>query len=435
MSPTDRGREGAAGSGDHDQVACGSRARSGTDHPVATVDAAPLLSRRGVASVVEALACRGRDVRFVGGCVRDLLADRDIADVDVATPDPPAVVTGLLEDRGIKVVPTGLSHGTVTAVVRGRGIEITTLRVDVATDGRHAEVAFTSDWQADASRRDFTINAMSLRPSGDLFDYFGGRRDLADGRVRFVGDAAGRIAEDRLRVLRYFRFLACYGHGIPDRQAMAACASARASLGCLAAERIQSELFGLLGAPHPLPALDLMVSSGVLEHVLPEAGDLAVLGALTGIDDRDPVRRLAALTPTAGDAVAVRLRCSKAVRRRLARLAPPALALDPDWSVPDQRQALHDLGADTFRDLVLLAWAADRTWRASRWRAMLDTVARWECPRFPLRGRDVLAAGIRPGPEVKAILRDVEAWWRREDFRPDRASCLERLAAMTGETT
>ncbi len=435
MSPTEPGRKGAAGSGDHDHVACDSRARTGTDHPVATIDAAPLLAAPGVASVVEALCCRGGDVRFVGGCVRDLLADRDIADVDVATPDPPEDVTGLLEDRGIKVVPTGLSHGTVTAVVGGEGIEVTTLRVDVTTDGRHAEVAFTSDWQADAARRDFTINAMSLRPSGDLFDYFGGRRDLADGRVRFVGDATGRIAEDRLRVLRFFRFLAHYGQGTPDRQAMAACSSARASLGCLAAERIQSELFGLLGAPHPMSALDHMVSSGVLEHVLPEAGDLTVLGALTGIDDRDPVRRLAALIPTAGEAVATRLRCSKAVRRRLSRLSPPALALDPNWPVPDQRQALYDLGADTFRDLVLLAWSADRSWRASRWRAMLDTVARWESPRFPLRGRDVLGAGKRPGPEVKAILRDIEEWWRREDFRPDRVSCLERLAAMTGETT
>ena len=204
---------------------------SGTDHPVATIDAAPLLASPGVISVVEALASGERDVRFVGGCVRDLLVDRDIADIDVATPDTPDEVTRLLEDRGIKVVPTGLSHGTVTAVVEGRGIEVTTLRVDVATDGRHAEVAFTGDWQADAARRDFTINAMSLRPSGDLFDYFGGRGDLADGRVRFVGDAAGRIAEDRLRVLRYFRFLALYGHGVPDRQAMTACASARSCLG------------------------------------------------------------------------------------------------------------------------------------------------------------------------------------------------------------
>lgn len=407
---------------------------SDTDHPVDTIDAAPLLARPGVAGVVEALAARGRDVRFVGGCVRDLVADREIADVDIATPDPPEGVTGLLEDRGIKVVPTGFSHGTVTAVVMGRGIEVTTLRVDVTTDGRHAEVAFTSDWQADAARRDFTINAMSLRPSGDLFDYFGGRQDLADGRVRFVGDASGRIAEDRLRVLRYFRFLAHYGHGTPDRQAVAACAAARTSLGLLAAERVQSELFGLLGAPHPLPALDLMVSSGVLESVLPEAGDLTTLGALAGIDDRDPVRRLAALTPAAGDAVARRLRCSKAVRRRLARLAPPVLALDSDWPVPDQRQALYDIGTDTFRDLVLLAWAADRSWKASRWRAMLDTAARWENPRFPLRGRDVLEAGLRPGPEVKAMLRDIEAWWRREDFRPDRASCLERLAAATGGT-
>ncbi len=408
---------------------------SGADHPTAALDAAPLLARAGVVSVVEALAATGSDVRFVGGCVRDLLAGRAVTDIDVATPDTPEDVTRLLEESGIKVVPTGLAHGTVTAVADGTGFEVTTLRVDVTTDGRHAEVAFTGDWHADAARRDFTINAMSLRPSGDLFDYFGGRRDLAAGRVRFVGDAAGRIAEDRLRVLRYFRFLAHYGEGTPDGEAVAACASARTSLGGLAAERIQWELMRLLAAPHPLPALEVMVSGGVLQNVLPEAGDLTTLGALTGIDDRDPVRRLAALTPQAGAGVARRLRCSKAVSQRLARLAPPALELDPDWPVPDQRQALFDLGADTFRDLVLLAWAADRTWKASRWRAMLDTLARWEDPRFPLRGRDVLAAGIRPGPRVKAILRDVEAWWRREDFRPGRASCLERLAAAVGAKT
>ncbi len=402
------------------------------DRPRTAIDAAPLLTRPGVARVIEALASRGREVRFVGGCVRDLAAGREIADIDVATPDPPEDVTDLLESRGIKVAPTGLSHGTVTAVVEGRGIEVTTLRVDVSTDGRHAEVAFISDWQADAARRDFTINAMSLRPSGDLFDYFGGCGDLARGRVRFVGDATGRIVEDRLRVLRYFRFLAHYGEGTPDGEATAACAAARASLGRLAAERVQSELFRLLGAPHPLPALDLMVATGVLGHVLPEAGALTVLGALTGIDDRDPVRRLAALTPAAGEAVARRLRCSKIVRQRLARLAPPMLALDPDWPVATQRQALYDLGAGTFRDLVLLAWAADRSWRASRWRAMLDTAVRWENPCFPLRGRDALAAGIRPGPKVRTMLEDVETWWREEDFRPDRASCLERLAATTG---
>ena len=402
------------------------------DHSCVAIDATPLLTRPGVARVIEALASRGSEVRFVGGCVRDLVADREIADVDVATPDSPADVTDLLLAHGIKVVPTGLSHGTVTAVIEGISVEVTTLRVDVATDGRHAEVAFTSDWQADAARRDFTINAMSLGPSGDLFDYFGGLRDLERGRVRFVGDAKGRIVEDRLRVLRYFRFLAHYGRGDPDDEATAACAAARASLGCLAAERVQSELFGLLGAPHPLPALVLMGSIGVLQHVLPEAGELTALGRLTGIDDRDPVRRLAALAPRAGETVARRLRCSRIVRQRLVRLAPPVLALDADWPVRQQRQALYDLGTTTFRDLVLLAWAADGSWRAGRWRAMLDTAARWESPSFPLRGRDALAAGIRPGPEVRAMLEVVETWWRRKDFKPDRASCLERLGAPTG---
>ncbi len=392
-----------------------------------------LLDTSGVRRVIEALAQDGADVRFVGGCVRDMLLGRAVRDIDIATPDPPDVVTRLLECRGIGVVPTGLRHGTVTAVLHGRGFEVTTLRVDVRTDGRRADVAFTGDWHADAARRDFTVNAMSMTPQGEVFDYFGGLGDLERRRIRFVGDAAARVREDALRVLRFFRFLAHYGEGEPDGEALAACAAARESLDRLAAERIQAELVKLLGAPDPLPSLRLMDTAGVLGAVLPEAGDLGTLAVLTGFDDRDPHRRLAALVPSQGAAAARRLRFSKAVRRRLSRLAPPEVVPEADWPPSRQRQALYDLGAGIFRDLVLLAWAADRPGRAGRWRAMLETAARWNDPRFPLRGADVVGAGVRPGPRVSAILKDVETWWRGEDFRPGREDCLKRVRAAAAE--
>ncbi len=399
------------------------------------VDAAPILGTPNLEPVMEALARDGADVRFVGGCVRDLLLGRDTSDIDIATPDQPEDVIRLLEEKGIKVVPTGLGHGTVTAVLGGKGFEVTTLRVDVRTDGRHAEVTFTDDWQADAARRDFTVNAMSLKPTGALYDYFGGREDLARGRIRFVGDASRRVAEDYLRVLRYFRFLAHYASGPPDAEALVACATSKDRLSHLAAERIQIEVVRLMSAPDPVPALKLMAETGILVVVLPEAGELTNLAALTGIDDRDPIRRIAALVPSAGKAVARRLKFSNAIRRRLGLLAPPVAGFEADWPVTHQRQILYDLGPDTFRDLVLLAWAADRGGHAGRWRAMLETANGWDDPRFPIRGADVVRAGVKPGPQVRMILQNVERWWRDEDFRPSREACLDKVRTGIGELT
>ena len=400
------------------------------EDPVARIAPAPSMTDHAARAVVAALIADGAEVRFVGGCVRDALRGAEVSDVDLATPDPPETVLALLARAGLKGVPTGIEHGTVTAVADGRPFEITTLRLDLATDGRYAEVAFTDDWRADAARRDFTFNAMSLSPQGDLYDYFGGREDLHAGRVRFVGQAERRIAEDYLRVLRFFRFLARFGHGAPDAEALAACAAAAGSLGRLSVERVRTELMKLLAAPAPVPALRVMAEIGVLPTVLPEAGPPDTLMQLCGIDDRDALRRLAALIGGNGEAVGRRLKMANAEIARLARLAPPARALDAGLDVAGQRQALYDLGADLFRDLVLLGWAADRKNRAPAWRAMLDTANAWEEPALPVRGGDVTAMGVPGGPQVGRFVAAVEAWWRARDFRPDREACLEVVRAL-----
>ncbi len=393
--------------------------------PVARITPAPSMTDDAAQAVIAALTADGAEVRFVGGCVRDALRGDAVNDVDLATPDAPETVLALLARAGLKGVPTGIEHGTVTAVADGRPFEITTLRLDVATDGRHAEVAFTDDWRADAARRDFTFNAMSLSPRGDLYDYFGGRDDLEAGRVRFVGDAPRRIAEDYLRVLRYFRFLARFGHGGPDPEALQACAAAAGSLGRLSVERVRMELMKLLATPAPVPTLQVMAEIGVLPAVLPEAGPFTTLLALCGIDDRDALRRLAALVGSGGEALGRRLKMANLEIARLARLAPPARTLEAGMDTSAQRQLLYELGPDLLRDLVLLAWAGDRENRADRWRAMLETANTWEAPKLPVRGADITAMGVPVGPQVGRIVAGVEAWWRGRDFRPDRQACLD----------
>jgi len=404
------------------------------EDPVARIAPASSMTDHAARAVVAALRADGAEVRFVGGCVRDALRGGQVSDVDLATPDPPETVLALLSRAGIKGVPTGIEHGTVTAVADARPFEITTLRLDLATDGRYAEVAFTDDWRADAARRDFTFNAMSLSPEGDLYDYFGGREDLEAGCVRFVGQAEQRIAEDYLRVLRFFRFLARFGHGEPDGEALAACAAAADKLGRLSIERVRMELLKLLSAPAPVPALQTMADLGVLPAVLPEAGPLSTLLVLCGIDDRDGVRRLAALIGTDGEIVGRRLKMANVAIARLARLAPPAHALEAGLDALGQRQVLYDLGPDLFRDLVLLAWAADREGRASLWRAMLESANDWEIPKLPIRGADVTALGVPGGPQIGRIVAAVESWWRARDFQPGREACLEIVQALvTGE--
>ena len=251
---------------------------------------------KSTTAVLAALAAAGAPARFVGGCVRDSLLDRPVQDVDIATPTPPDEVIWLLTEASIKAVATGLAHGTVTAVIGRAHFEITTLRRDVETDGRRAKVAFTKDWAADAARRDFTINALYLDPDGAIYDPTGGLADLRAGRVRFVGDAAARIREDYLRILRFFRFHAHYGRGEVDRAGLEACRALAAGVASLSGERLQGELLRLLGAADPTPVLRLMAAEGILAHILPEAIRIERLAGLIEVDRAvDPLRRLAAL--------------------------------------------------------------------------------------------------------------------------------------------
>jgi len=290
--------------------------------PARRIAPRPWMTAAGTRAVLAALQAEGAAARFAGGAVRDAVLGRDAADVDIATTGRPEDNVRLLERAGLRVIPTGLAHGTITALAGGHAFEVTTLRVDVETFGRRARVAFTEDWSADAARRDFTMNALYADPEGQVWDPTGGLADLAAGRVRFVGEPAARIAEDYLRILRFFRFLAWFGRAPADSAALAACAEGAKGLDGLSGERIAQELLKLLAAPDPLPALRLMAETGVAAHVLPVPLDEAGLARL---DAADPVLRLAALVAGAGSAavaaICARLKLSSADRDAcLARL-------------------------------------------------------------------------------------------------------------------
>jgi poly(A) polymerase len=390
------------------------------------------VAEQAVTTVLAALGADGAVVRFVGGCVRDTLLARPIGDIDIATPDPPDTVLTLLDAAAIKAVPTGIAHGTITAVVPPRHFEITTLRRDVETFGRHARVAFTDDWAADAARRDFTMNALFLDEAGRVFDPVDGLADLRAGRVRFVGDAEARIREDVLRLLRFYRFHAHYGRGAPDAAARGACRALAALLPGLSGERVAAELFKLLAAPDPVPTIDLMAEDGVLAVLLPEAQRRDRLAGLVALGDRgDPLRRLAALLvadPEALLGVAARLRLSSAARERLLRLAAPPAAVDLAGDERAQRRALYRLGLDTYRDLVLLR--AAETGEAAVARRLVEAAPRCLPPRFPLRGSDVTQLGVSPGPAVGELRAAVETWWEAHDFAAGRKACLAHLAEL-----
>lgn len=363
--------------------------------------------------------------RIVGGAVRDHLAGRAVADIDLATPDPPEAVIAALTAAGIKAVPTGLAHGTVTAVVGGRGFEITTLRVDVETDGRHAVVAFTDDWRADAARRDFTFNAMSMDRWGEVHDHFGGAADLKAGITRFVGDPARRVAEDYLRVLRYFRFHARYGSHPPDPATFAALRDAVPHLAGLSAERVWHELRRILAAPDPRSALALMACLGVLGAVLPEGFDLARLDRLISVGaPADPLLRLAALLDGDDGALADRLRLANTERDRLRALRHGSAPAPTDGD-----DALRRALADTDGTLLV-----DRCWLADDgspgWPDLRMRLSGMPRPVFPLLGRDVIARGVTPGPALGQLLAEARAWWLQGGCAASREACLDRLDAL-----
>jgi poly(A) polymerase len=372
--------------------------------------------------------------RFVGGAVRNALLGAPVVDIDIAVPVPPEESMKLLEAAGIKAIPTGFDHGTVTAIKNDKIFEITSLRRDVATDGRHAVVAYTTRWEEDAARRDFTINALYATADGEIFDYNGGLEDLAAGRVRFVGDAKARIAEDYLRILRLFRFHAWYGKGDMDTEALRAAAEAKAGLRQLSGERIAKELLRLLECANPAPVLRTMAAAGVLPELLSFALTLPRLERLARIDAEsrfppDPLLRLAALLPqdvAAARDVGERLKLSGGGRARLEELAGAEPLSQP--SALEVRRLLYRDGAPDFKDQVRLAWAASPPdSSAIPWRMLLKVADGWRKPHFPLTGHDVMLAGVKEGPLVGKVLAEVEDWWIENDFPDDQPALEEKL--------
>ena len=379
------------------------------------------------ARVMRALTAEGDEARFVGGCVRDALVGRNIRDIDIATPLSPQRVTELLKKAGLKAVPTGIDHGTITAVADKTGVEVTTLRLDVETDGRRAKVEFTDDWKADAARRDLTINALFADAEGKVHDYFGGLEDLAAGRVRFVGDPRQRIIEDYLRLLRFFRFHADYATAAFDDAAVAAAKELAPNLKSLSGERLRQETLRLLIARRGPEVWGDMLSLGIVQHYLPWATSLDRLRTVVELEQShrlapDPIRRLAALTMTGcGREVAECLKLSRAEGDRIIELDATR---DPfDAASPQAvRRQIYAHGNDGARDRLLLDWA-DRIDRAAG-ESALTVIESWPRPRFPLKGADLVKLGLPEGPRVGEILGKAETWWIERDFAPDRAACL-----------
>jgi poly(A) polymerase len=388
------------------------------------------LRDEALATLLALLDADGQEARVVGGAVRNTLLGQPVGDVDIATTATPAEVIARVEAAGFKAVPTGIEHGTITVVAAGRPHEVTTLREDVETDGRRAKVAFGRDWRRDAERRDFTMNALSVTRDGVIHDYVGGLVDLDLRRIRFIGDPATRIAEDYLRVLRFFRFHAAYGHGPPDPAGLAACIAARTHLERLSRERVKTELFKLLLAVHAVPVLEVMSEAGLLLQVLAGVPLLAGLRQMTLIEaslglGADPVRRLGALalfTVEDADRLRERLRLANAEHERLFSMADGWWRVAADKAEQDGRPALYRLGRERFTDRVSLAWARSGAGVAdTTWHELARLPERWAAPDFPLKAADLVKRGVAKGPALGTALRAAEEVWIAADFPTEAA--------------
>jgi poly(A) polymerase len=375
-----------------------------------SLDVAKWRKKRGTKRLLSALGAEQGLTRYVGGAVRDDLLGLPVSDIDLATRIPPDEVIRRLEKARIKAVPTGIDHGTITAVSDGQPFEITTLRRDVTTDGRRATIAFTDDWKEDAARRDFTINALSADPlTGELFDYFGGLADLEQRHIRFIGDPLQRIAEDHLRILRFFRFHARFDAGEADVAALDACTARAKDLMALSRERIADELLKLLEIPDPSRTVEIMLDRAILKPILPEIevkrlGDLRALIAaeLSAGVAPDALRRLAALLPRQedlADDIAVRLRLSNKARKRLACSAPQDLGSSPE-------ALAYRVGAECAVDRLLLASQPSDA----------AAIVGWHRPRLPISGGQLIKRGLAEGPVVARTLRSIEDQWLKAGF-------------------
>ena len=401
----------------------------------------PWFSLPEVQRLVAAFSKKPDALRFVGGAVRDSLLGHDVHDIDAATPCLPEETMALLEQAGIKAIPTGIAHGTITAVVDGRQFEITTLRSDVACDGRHAQVAYTDSWKQDAARRDFTINALYLSPQGRLDDYFDGAADLKAGRVRFIGDPVQRIAEDRLRILRFFRFHARFAQGSIDSAALGACKAAAPQIDALSGERIQKELLALLALKNAGATLAVMETHGILEHALgftsrcaaylsrceeiealmqhPVAAHLKLMFFIQG-----QPQPAAALT-----ALAARLRLSNHMLGELEILLRYLSECHLSLSEARQKQLIRRMGKALFMAAVIFRWSAENDEVAASHPCcrMIHLAQSWQPPEFPVRGEDLLAAGMTPGKALGAALQRLEQAWEDADYTLGKNALLALL--------
>ncbi|MBR2687123.1 MAG: CCA tRNA nucleotidyltransferase [Aquamicrobium sp.] len=419
---------------------------------VSIADKADWLNDKHLKRLLEALSSDGEEARVAGGAVRNALIGEPVADIDVATTTLPDETVRRARAAGFKAVPTGIDHGTITVVASGKGYEVTTLRADVETDGRHAKVSFGRDWKADAERRDFTINALYATADGTVIDLVGGIADIEARQLRFIGDAEKRIREDYLRILRFFRFFAWYGAGRPDAEGLKACARLKEGLDQLSAERVWSELKKLLSAPDPSRALLWMRQAGVLSRVLPESekwGIDAIHGLVAAERDlgwpAQALLRLEAIVPPDAarmKVLAERLRFSTDEGNRLQRWAlAPAIEMKTTEGTLAKTLYLGDRQSIVDRLKLSLASARVRVAMdgnaaltdAGGYARLLGFAEKWEKPVFPIKGADISALGVPPGPKFGTLLKNLEGEWIGKGFKPDRGALLERAAEMLAD--
>lgn len=375
------------------------------------------------------------NARFVGGAVRDALLEKDAKDIDIATPFIPDEVTSRLEKHGIKVIPTGIKHGTVTAVIFGESFEITTLRRDVDCTGRHAEVEFTDNWEEDTARRDFTINAMSCSQDGEVFDYFGGLEDLQNGKVKFVGDAKTRCREDYLRILRFFRFFAYYGQMPVDLNALDACRELGNGIESLSGERIQAEMLKLLAAPNPIYSLQLMVQDNVMPFVISDITISHIVyleNLLVSAKKRskNPILRLSALlcyNIEAANILVARWKLSNFDKNRLLFLCDPENAIHISTDEKNAKKLLRSWGKENFLDIAMLGFAYGMDEEMFN---HLYALENWSIPDFPLKGKDLLPLGLEQGKKMGDFLKIAEEWWEENDYKASKQELLAYVKTL-----
>ncbi len=395
-----------------------------------TGTAQPWLVWPGFTSVVSALGAE--NVRVVGGAVRDAWLGLPVNDVDLATTLLPDQVSERLQAKHLKAVPTGLAHGTITALADQHSFEITTLREDLATDGRHAVVAFTDNWQTDASRRDFTINALYMDCDGKVYDYFGGLDDLKAGRVCFIGDAVKRIEEDALRIMRFFRFSARFSSGNLDAAGLAACVQQANHLMALSRERIRDELLKILAVSNPLPIIDSMIDHGMFKPFLPEATSASALSQLVAsehmLGDESVLRRLFVLLPQNAaicEDVAIRLKFSVKERQRLVAMADNRIGR-AEPSLHSMRTLIYKLGRQGFIDQLIVHAPSKRLYEQGQL---------WVIPKLPIKGGDLIASGVTRGPDVSRLLAEIENDWMEADFPADKDVVMKMAEVYVSRLT